>query len=93
MTNLDNVNKKLYHTYHSKKNREVLPIVIFWSVIVIIFNNPLFWELLVWGIYYLYCDSNNKKLVNDPENLRERTWLIKTRNQLLSGELEIKEID
>lgn len=91
MTGLDRLNKQIHDTYHSKKNKEVLPIVIFFSVIAIIFKGALLWEVLIWGSYYLYCVHNNNKLNNDPANLKERERLIKFREKILSGECKFKD--
>ena len=91
MTGIDRINKQIYETEHDPKNKEALPIAIFFSVICIIFKNPLFWESLVWGIYYLYCDSNNKKWSNLPSNIKKREFLIGFRNDVLSGKIKLKE--
>ena len=91
MTNLERVNKRIHDTYHSPKNKEVLPIALFFGVIAIVFKNPLFWESIIWFSYYWYCDSNNKKWSNSPRQIEERASLIRYRDKLLSGELPIKE--
>ena len=85
---LKNVDIELYNTTHDPKNKEVLPIAIFWSVICIIFNGAMLWECIVWGIYYMYCDSNNKKWSNLPCNIRERESLLKFRQKLINGEIK-----
>ena len=92
MTNLDNAKRRLYNTYHSKKNKEALPITIFFGVIVIIFKNPLFWESLVWTIYYLYCFYNNTQLENNSKILEEREFLIGYIDKIEKGIYPIKEL-
>ena len=91
MTGLDRINEKIYYTYHSKKNKEILPIVIFFSIIVVIFKGALLYETIIWGIYYSYCKSNNEKLNKDPGNLKERAYLLEFRRKILSGEIKFKE--
>lgn len=91
MTGLDRLNKQIYDTYHSKKNKEALPIFIFFGVIAIIFKNAVFYESVIWMIYYLYCSYNNAQLNKDPKNLKEREFLLNFREKILSGELKFKE--
>lgn len=91
MTGLDRLNKQIEETYHDPKNKEMLPIVVFFSLIAIIFKAALLYELIIWGIYYSYCQSNNEKLNKDPNNLREREYLLEFKRKILSGELKFKE--
>ena len=84
---LRNTDKKIYDTYHHPKNKEILPIVIFFSVIAIIFRGAMLYETIIWGIYYLYCSSNNEKWSNHPNNVKERQYLLSFRQKLLNGEL------
>lgn len=91
MTGLDRINKEIYYTYHSKKNKEVLPLVIFFSVIAIIFKGAVLYEAIIWGIYYSYCKSNNEKLNNDPKNLENRKFLLEFKRKILNGEIKFKE--
>lgn len=91
MSGLDKLNKQIYETYNDPKNKEILPIVIFFSVIAIIFNSVLFYEMLIWGAYYYYCKSNNNKLNTDPRNLENRRFLLDFKAKILSGELTFKE--
>ena len=91
MTGLDRLNKQIYDTYQSKKNKEVLPIVIFFSVIFIIFNGAILFEAILWGWYWSYCSKNNAELNNDPKNLKERERLLEFRKKILSGEYKFKE--
>ena len=85
---LNRINKQINDTYHSPKNKETLPIALFFSVIAIIFKNPLFWESIIWFIYYWYCDSNNKKWRNNSYNIKEREFLIEYKKKLLNGEFD-----
>lgn len=85
---LSNVNKRLYETTHDPSNKAVLPIAIFWSVICIIFKNPLFWEALVWTIYYLYCSDKNRRWEKLPNNIREREFLLGFKQELLEGKID-----
>ena len=91
MTGLEKLNKQIYDTYHDKRNKEVLPIVLVFSVIAIIFKNPLFWEILIWGFYWVYCSNNNEKLNKDPQNLKNREFLLDFRKNIISGECKFKE--
>ena len=91
MTGLDRLNKEIYDTYHSKKNKEMLPIVIFFSVIAIIFKGALFYEAVIWVSYYAYCCHNNEELNKDPKNLEHRKFLLEFRRKILSGECKFKE--
>ena len=86
MTGLDRINKEIHNTYHSQKNKDILPIFIFFSVIVIIFKNALFYEIIIWLIYYKYCCKNNEELNNNPDNLKHRMHLLSIRQKLLNGE-------
>ena len=85
---LKNIDKRIYDTCHSPKNKEILPIVIFFSVIAIIFNGAILYEALIWGFYYLYCSSNNEKWRNLSQNVKERASLLDFKRKLLNGELE-----
>ena len=85
---LKNINKQIYDTYHDPKNKQALPIAIFWAVIVIIFKNPLLWEIIVWSIYYFYCSSNNQKLNKNKYNLEKRAFLLNFKQKYLNGDFE-----
>lgn len=90
MTGLEKIDKQIYDTYHDPKNKDVLPIFIFFGIIVLIFKSAILWELIVWGIYYSYCSSNNEKLNNNPKNLENREYLLDYRKRLLNGEIKFK---
>ena len=90
MTGLERIEKEIYYTYHDKNNKDILPIVIFFSVICLVFKAAILFELLIWGLYYYYCMSNNAKLNNDPKNIANRNRLIKLRQKILTGEAQFK---
>lgn len=87
---LASVDKKIYDTYHSKKNKEALPIVLFFSAIVLIFNGAILFELIIWGIYYAYCSANNEKLNNNPTNLKNREFLLEYKRKILNDDFKFK---
>ena len=91
MTGLDRLNQEIYETYHDPKNKEVLPLVIFLSAIVLIFNGAMLFEAIIWYFYYSYCKSNNEKLNSNPKNLENREYLLEFRRKILSGECKFKE--
>ena len=70
------VDKALYETYHSKKNKQALPTVIIISAICLILHDALGMEIIIWTCYYLYCKKNNRDLEFDEENLRKRQHMI-----------------
>ena len=84
---LKKTEQRIYDTCHSPKNKEALPIALFFGVIAIIFKNALLWECIIWGIYYCYCSSNNEKWKNSPMNIQEREYLLNFKRKLLNGEL------
>lgn len=90
MTGLDRINQKIYNTYHSEENKKVLPIFIFFSAIIVIFNNFIIFEVLLWISYYLICKLNNDELNRNPRNLEERKRLLELRRKILAGEVEFK---
>ena len=87
---LERAEREIYNTYHHPKNKEILPIVLFFGVVFIIFKNPLFYEILLWGWYYSYCSKNNQKLNNDPYILKRRQYWIELRQDVLSGKFNCK---
>ena len=89
--NLERVDEQIYYTTHDPKNKNALPIVIFFSVICIIFKNPLFWESVVWVIYYLYCDCNNQKWKNMKRNIEHREFLLNYRKKIIEGKINFPE--
>lgn len=91
MTGLDRINQKIYNTYHSEENKKILPIFIFFSVIILIFNNFIIFEILLWGAYFGICKLNNDALNRDPKNLEERKFLLEFRAKILRGEVQFKE--
>lgn len=90
MTGLDKLEKEIYDTYHDKKNKEILPIVIFLSIIFLLFKGGFVLELLLWGWYYYYCKENNERLNNNKRNVERRKMLIGLREKVLRGEVEFK---
>lgn len=88
MTGLDRINKKIHDTYYDPKNKQVLPTALFFGVLAIITKAPLFWETLIWGIYYLYCSHNNEKWRKLPYNIEQRERLLEFRRKILSGEIK-----
>ena len=91
MTGLDRLNKEIYDTYHDPKNKEVLPIYLFFGVIALILKGAMLYELIIWGLYYSYCNSNNAKLNNNPKNLEKRKMLLEFRRKILTGEMKFNE--
>lgn len=79
---MNNLDKEIYDTYYSKKNKEILPIVIFLSAIFIIFKGGLFYEIILWGWYISYCDKNNQALRNDKANIKKQEHLIKVKEYM-----------
>ena len=61
--------------YHSYKNKDALIYVIVISFLVFFIKNGFFWSISIWIWYYLYCDTNNKKLNKNPRVLKERESL------------------
>lgn len=93
MTKKDRINKidkEIYDTYHSKKNKEALPLVIFLTVITCIFNGSLLFQIIIWGCYYFYCLSNNEELNNNPDILKKREFLIEYKKQILNDDFKFK---
>lgn len=88
MTLLDKINKRIYYTYHSKKNKEPLPLVLTLTVFASILNKRIEWWIVIWVSYFLYTVYNNNKLQNDPENLKERELLLKIREEILNGNIK-----
>lgn len=64
-----------YYLYHSYKNKDALIYVIVISFLVFFIKNGFFWSISIWIWYYLYCDTNNKKLNKNPRVLKERESL------------------
>ena len=91
MTGMDRLNKQIYYTYHSKKNEEVLPIVLFFSAIALICKAVLLFEMIIWMTYLSYCKKNNSELENDLENLKRREFLLEFKREIESGERKFKE--
>lgn len=91
MTGLDRLNKEIYYTYHSKKNKEMLPVALFFGVICIIFKHTWAWEMIVWSIYFWYCQKNNAELNNSKSNLEKRSFLLKFRQDILSGKAKFED--
>ena len=83
------LDQQIYDTYHSKKNKEALPTVIFLSCIVLIFNGAILFELIIWYFYYLYCKSNNDALNNSTSNLEKREFLLEYRRKLVNNEFKM----
>jgi len=83
---IDKIDKDIYATYHSPKNKEVLPIFIFFGAFALICNGMLLYEMIIWGIYYWYCNKNNEELNNNQKNLEKREYLINFKERILNGE-------
>ena len=64
-----------YYLYHSYKNKDALIYVVVVSFLVFFIKNGFFWSISIWIWYYLYCDTNNKKLNKNPRVLKERESL------------------
>ena len=90
MTGLESLDKEIHNTYHDPKNKDILPIIIFFSVIFVLFKGAILFELLLWGGYYLYCLSNNNALNNNKYNVEKRKRLLDFRSKIVSGELDFK---
>lgn len=79
---MNNLDKEIHDTYYSKKNKDILPIVIFFSVVFLIFNGAIIFESLLWLWYYTYCSNNNQKLRNDKVNIKKQEHLIKVKEHI-----------
>ena len=77
------LDKRIYDTYYSKKNKEILPSFIVVSLFFLICSNCLFLEIGLWSIYAMVCANNNERLRNCPTVIRERKYLIENYNKLL----------
>ena len=86
-SNKKSIDQEIYDTYYSKKNKEVLPIVIFFSLLFIIFKGALFFELILWGWYISYCNENNKNLRNSQVNIKHREYLKRVKEYMEKGEI------
>lgn len=64
--------KERQKLYHSPKNKEMLPTVIIISLICIILNNAIVYEVIIWLCYYIYCQRNNEKMNHNPYILMNR---------------------
>ena len=84
---LRNIEKQIYYTSHDPKNKDFFPMVMFFGIIAIIFKGAITWEIIIWGLYWGYCSSNNEKWKNLPRNVQEREYLLNFKRKLLSGEL------
>ena len=88
MNRMERLEKKIYYTYHDKKNKEILPIIIVLTLVFCIFNGGFLFQILLWSWYYYYCKTNNNKLNNDKNNLEYRERLIERKRKILNGELD-----
>lgn len=84
-SNKNNIDKEIYDTYYSKKNKEVLPIIIFFSFVFLIFRGSIIFEAILWGCYALYCNNNNQNLRNNQENIKQREHLMKVKDYMENG--------
>ena len=79
------IDKKIYDTYYCKKNKEGLCYAIPLGLFCLILKEAIGLEILIWGIYALWCYSNNQKLRNNPKVIKERQYLIQYRQEVLEG--------
>ena len=84
---LKRADREIYNTYHYPKNKEILPIVLFFGVVFIIFKNPLLYETLLWGWYYSYCTKNNLEWSKDPNNLKRRQYWTEFKQDVSNGKI------
>ena len=84
---LKNIDERLYYTTHNPKNKDSLPIYIFWSVVCLIFKGAVLWELAIWGFYCYSCHCNNEVWKNKPENITDREMLLDFRKKLINGDV------
>ena len=78
------IDKKIYDTYHSKKNKEGLLTVVIISAFCLILHDALGMEILVWTCYYLWCKKNDYDLEHDENNLEERQRLLNLKMKLIN---------
>lgn len=79
------IDKKIYYTYHSKKNEDAFLKVLFFSILFIFLNNAWIYELFLWGWYLYYCSINNYKLNHDEQNLKDRQWYTQYKSDISHG--------
>ncbi|MBQ8518515.1 MAG: hypothetical protein IJ455_02770 [Agathobacter sp.] len=69
----------LYH--HIDNEKPIIPLIAL-SCFLFICNNGLAMILIVWVIYFVWADNNNKKLDRDPNVLKRREYIKQARKQL-----------
>lgn len=89
MTRLERLEREIYYTYHDKKNKDLLPVILFLSCLFIILKGAILYEIALWGCYFYYCMENNKKLNKDIHNIEKRAKLIILRNKIISNKENI----
>jgi hypothetical protein len=62
--------------WHSYKNENALPLVIFLTIPLIICYGGIFYIAILWLGYMFYCCSNNEALNNDPHIIEKREAYI-----------------
>ena len=82
------IDEKIYYTYHSKKNKEALPKVIFFSIVFVFLNGAIIFEALLWGWYLWYCAENNAELNRNEKNLKDRQYYINLKQEHLDGKYD-----
>ena len=63
-----------WYLYHHIDNENALIPTIVASTLAFFINPGVIWSVVVWMIYFTYCDLNNQKLNNSSEVLKEREW-------------------
>lgn len=84
--NWESFYKERHKLYHSPKNKEILPVVIFFSLICIILKDAIAYEIIIWFAYYQYCKSNNEKLNKNPEIIQMRKVFANIQNKQMRKE-------
>ena len=85
---INRVDKDIYYTYHSKKNAEVLPLVLILTAFF--FITTIRWSawIIIWTIYYCYCQKNNDELRHSRRNIEHRETLLRYKQSVLKGECD-----
>lgn len=69
----------LYH--HIDNEKPIIPLVLL-SLFLFICKNGIGLIIIIWWIYSIWAENNNKKLNNDPNVLRRRKYIKEAKKQL-----------
>lgn len=68
-----------WYLYHSIKNEDALLPVIALSIIILFVPGGIVGDIVIWILYYLYCESNNAALNRDPEIQKQRAMYLRAK--------------